>query len=265
MSEGINLNRNAFMALLRCSVLICMCAAACVASTQETCAPPESMKARFTGKPDPAALNDLGVWFGEHENYSCAAEAFATSLQMDPKQKDMPHIAFMFGASLFYAGNGKDAIPALQAAEQYGYNEMKLHLILAKAEDNAQARHDAEEEWRAALDIDPDYSYALDNLSDDLLADHDNRGVIELLDKPRVLPQRTVHQALNLGTAYELDGKREDAERVLRDALNTYPEAVEVASRLVDVLTKSGKKAEAEAVLRIMKERQAGTAEAKDQ
>ena len=73
------------------------------------------MKARFSGKPDPAALNDLGVWFGEHNNYTCAAEAFATSLQMDPKQKDMPHVAFMFGASLYYAGDIKEAIAALQA------------------------------------------------------------------------------------------------------------------------------------------------------
>src|ERR1700761_2842411 len=53
------------------------------ASAQTNCAPPESMKARFTGKPDPAALNDLGAWFGEHNDFTCAAEAFATSLQMD--------------------------------------------------------------------------------------------------------------------------------------------------------------------------------------
>jgi tetratricopeptide (TPR) repeat protein len=263
MIAGIN--RKAYVVSLRFTALILMCAVTGYSAwSQAACTPPESMKARFTGKPDPTALNDLGSWFGEHENYSCAAEAFATSLQMDPKQKDMPHIAFMFGASLFYAGDGKEAIPALQAAEQYGYNEMKLHLILAKAQDNAQARQDAEAEWRAALDIDPDYSYALDSLSDDLLADHDNRGVIELLDKPRVVPQRTVHQALNLGTAYELDGKRDDAERVLHDALNTYPDAVELASRLADVLTKGGKEAEAEAVLQIAKERQAGAAQAKD-
>ena len=222
------------------------------------------MKARFTAKPDPTALNDLGMWFGEHDNYSCAAEAFATSLQMDPKQKDMPHIAFMFGASLFYAGDGKEAIPALQAAEQYGYNELKLHLILAKAQDNARARPDAEAEWRAALDIDPEYSYALDNLSDDLLADQDNRATIELLEQPRLIPQRTAHQAMNLGTAYDREGRRVDVERVLRDALNTYPDDVELASRLADVLNQSGKKAEAETVLRIMKERQSSAAEGKN-
>jgi tetratricopeptide (TPR) repeat protein len=265
MSPGINRNRSACVSSLRFSALFCVCAiAACPAWTQEPCAPPDSMKARFSGKADPTALNDLGAWFGEHDNYTCAAEAFATSLQMDPKQKDMPHVAFMFGASLYYAGDAKEAIPALQASEQSGYNEIKLHLLLARAQDDAHARPEAETEWRSALDIDPEYSYALDNLSDDLLADHDGKGAIELLDKPRLVPQRTVHQAMNLGTAYTLEGKREDAERILRDALNTYPDAVELASQLADVLTQSGKKAEAEAVLRIVKERKGGTAEAKD-
>jgi tetratricopeptide (TPR) repeat protein len=236
------------------------------ASAQTNCAPPESMKARFTGKPDPAALNDLGAWFGEHNDFTCAAEAFATSLQMDPKQKEMPHVAFMFGASLYYSGDVKEAISALQVSEQAGYNEIKLHLLLARALDDSHAMTDAEAEWRAALDIDPEYSYALDILSDDLLADNNNRGVIELLETPRRVPQRTVHQAMNLGKAYTLDGKLPDAERTLRDALNTYPDSVELADQLAQVLTQSGKKVEAEAVLRVVKERQAqaGTAEQKD-
>ncbi|WP_348260587.1 tetratricopeptide repeat protein [Telmatobacter sp. DSM 110680] len=265
MRTGINGSRHARVSSLRFSVLIFAWGVAAFAGgAQEPCAPPDSMKARFAGKPDPTALNDLGAWFGEHDNYTCAAEAFATSLQMDPKQKDMPHVAFMFGASLYYAGDAKEAIPALQAAEQSGYNEIKLHLLLARAQDDAHARPEAETEWRSALDIDPEYSYALDALSDDLIADHDSKGTIELLDKPRLVPQRTVHQAMNLGTAYVLEGKREDAERILRDALNTYPDAVELASQLADVLTQSGRKAEAEAVLRIIKERKTGTAEAKD-
>lgn len=233
----------------------------CAARAQSECAPPESMKARFAGTPDVSALNDLGAWFGEQKNYSCAAQIFATSLQMDPKQKEMPHVAFMFGASLYYSGNTKEAITALQVAEQSGYNELKLHLLLARALDDTHATQDAEVEWRAALDIDPEYSYALDSLSDDLLASNNNQGVIELLDAPRVVPQRTVQQAMNLGKAYALDGKLPDAERILRDALNTYPDSDQLANQLAQVLTRSGKNAEAEAVLQIMNQRHAGRSE----
>ncbi len=231
------------------------------AVAQSDCAPPESMKAKFAGTPDVSALNDLGAWFGEQKNYTCAAQVFATSLQMDPRQKDMPHVAFMFGATLYYAGDIKEAIAALKEAEKFGYRELKLHLILARALDDTHATPDAEGEWRAALDIDPEYTYALDNLSDDQLADHNNVGVIGLLDKPRLAPEWNVHQAMNLGKAYALEGKLQDAERILRDALNTYPDEVPLATQLADVLTQSGKKAEAEAVLRIVNARHAGGSE----
>jgi thioredoxin-like negative regulator of GroEL len=66
---------------------------------------------------------------------------------------------------------------------------------------------------------------------------------------------------MNLGKAYALDGKLPDAERVLRDALNTYPDSVELANQLAEVLTQAGKTAEAEAVLRIESQRHAGKAE----
>jgi len=228
---------------------------------QSDCTPPESMKAKFAGTPDVSALNDLGAWFGEQKNYSCAAQVFATSLQMDPRQKDMPHVAFMFGASLYHVGDTQEAIRALREAEKFGYRGLKLHVILAQALDDTHARPDAEAEWRAALEIDPEYTDALDSLSDDLLADHNNKDVIELLDKPRVVPQWTARQAMNLGKAYALEGKLQDAERILRDALNTYPDADQLAAQLAEVLTQSGKKAEAEAVLRIVNARHAGASQ----
>ena len=95
---------------------------------QAPCTPPESMKAELQGKPNAAALNDLGVWFGEQKQYDCATSAFATSLQEDPDQKDVAHVAFMLGVSLDFTGDTKEAIGALQEAEQLGYNDIKLHV-----------------------------------------------------------------------------------------------------------------------------------------
>jgi Tfp pilus assembly protein PilF len=213
------------------------------------------MKARFTGKPDAGVLNDLGVWFGEQKNYSCSADAFATSLQMDPHQKDMPHIAFMFGASLYLAGDTKEAIPALQEAEKFGYRDIKLHLLLAEALDSTHATSDAEAEWRAAIEIDPEYSDALDKLSNDLIADSNYKGVIELLDARRLEPQRTVQQCENLGLAYDREGKLDESKRVLRDGLNTYPDSLALAKQLADILNRAGEKAEASEVLQVARAR----------
>lgn len=227
----------------------------------QSCAPPESMKARFAGKPDVEALNDLGVWFGEQKNYSCAADAFASSLQMDPHQKDFAHITFMFGASLYLTGDVKEAIPALQEAERFGYHDIKLHLLLAQALDATQAKTDAEMEWRAALEIDPENTDVLDSLSNDLTAQSNYVEVIKVLDTPRLVPQRTPQQAMNLGLAYARTGKPSEAARVLYDAVNTYPDSMPLAEQLAGVLRQLGKKDEAETVLEVARMRQTGNAE----
>jgi tetratricopeptide (TPR) repeat protein len=234
--------------------------AACVsASPQAPCTPPESMKAKFTGTPNPDALNDLGVWFAEQKNYNCAADAFATSLQLDPKQKDMPHIAFMFGGSLYLAGDTKEAIAALREAEKFGYRDIKLHQLLAEALDSTNATANAEAEWRAALEIDSENVNALDSLSNDLIADTDYQGVITLLDTPRLKSQWSVQQCINLGVAYARKGNLAEASSVLRDGVNTYPDALPLAEKLADVLTQMGKKDEAAQVLAIAHQHQAAS------
>ena len=241
--------------------LVALSVVACHARAQTPCTPPDSMKAKFAGTPAAGPLNELGVWFGEQKNYSCAANAFATSLQIDAKQKDMPHVAFMLGASLYLAGDIKEAIAAMQEAEKFGYNDIKLHLVLAEALDSMHASASAEGEWRAALEIDPEYSDALDKLSDDLIADNNYLGVIELLDTPRMGPLRTVEQCINLDMAYAKQGKLGDAARVLRDGVNTYPDSLPLAEKLADVLTQMGKRAEAAKVLEIAHARHAGASE----
>jgi len=232
----------------------------CIAAAQTACAPPESMKAKFAGTPDIAALNELGVWFADQKNYSCATNAFATSLQMDPKQKDMPHVAFMLGASLYLTGDIKEAIAAMQEAEKFGYRDIKLHLLLAEAFDSTHATPDAETEWRAALEIDPEYSDALNQLSSDLIADSNFQGVIDLLDTPRLAPQRTVQQCINLALAYAREGKLPESARVLRDGVNTYPDSLPLAEKLADVLTQLGEREEASKVLEVAHAHLAGNA-----
>ena len=246
---------------IKLGLLIALLVAVCApAFAQAPCTPPESMKAKFTGTPNPDALNELGVWFGEQKNYNCAADAFATSLQLDPKQKDMPHIAFMFGGSLYLAGETKEAIAALREAEKFGYRDIKLHLLLAEALDSTNATADAEAEWRAALEIDPENANALDSLSNDLIADADDQGVITLLDTARLKPLWSVQQCTNLGLAYAHKGNLAEASNVLRDGVNTYPDALTLAEQLADVLTQMGKKDEAAQVLAVAHQRQSGRA-----
>jgi tetratricopeptide (TPR) repeat protein len=226
-------------------------AGAATFAAQSPCTPPEDMKPRLQGKPTVEALNDLGVWFGEHKQFDCAANVFATSLQTDPNQKDAPHVAFEFGVSLELSGDTKEAIPAMQEAEQLGYRDLKLHVILAQALDATHAAKDAEAEWRQALDFDPEFSAALDALSSDLLADKDFAGVIAVLEVPRLLGQRTPQQCLNLAAAYAGTDKPEEAARVLRDGLNTSADSLAIANQLAATLVQLHRRDEALALLEL--------------
>jgi Flp pilus assembly protein TadD len=232
---------------------------------QASCAPPDAMKAKLKDNPSAAAYTDLGVWYADQKQYSCAADAFATSLQMDPNQKGAGHVAFMFGVSLYFSGNTKDAITALQEAEQVGYNSLELHVVFAGALQTSHSTREAEEEWRAALAFDPESTTALDALSNDLIQDNDFAGTIALLDVPRLLGQRSPQQSLNLGAAYAAMGKLEEAASVLRDGLNTTPDSLALADRLSRILVRLNRRAEAAALLQVTVEEHpddAGTHEA---
>jgi Flp pilus assembly protein TadD len=226
-----------------------------VAAGAQTCTPPDEMKAKLGDKPTAAVLNDLGVWFASHEQYACAANAFGSSLQADAAQPDLPHVVFEFGASLYLSGDTKEAIPSLQEAEKLGYRDGKIHVILATALDSTHAGAEAEAEWRKALEFDPDNAAALDALSSDLLADGDYKGVIELLERPRLAAWRSAQQTINLGAAYVKTAKPEDAVRVLQDGLNTNPDSFEVAQQLASVLVDLNRKDEAAMVLQLAQAR----------
>jgi Flp pilus assembly protein TadD len=228
-------------------------AAASVAA--QDCKPPDEMKSKLKDKPTASVFNDLGVWFAGHEQYSCAADAFGSSLQTDAAQPDLPHVVFEFGASLYLSGDTKEAIPSLQEAEKLGYRDGKIDVILATALDSTHATAEAEAEWRKALEFDPDNTAALDALSSDLLADGDFKGVIDLFDRPRLAALRSPQQAMNLGTAYAKTGKLDDAHRVLEDGFNTNPDSFEVAQQLAGVLAQLDRKDEAAMVIQLAQAR----------
>ena len=231
------------------------CCAISAAASEPDCTPPEEFKAKLHGKPNADVLNDLGVWFADHEKYACAADAFGSSLQTDAAQRGLPHVVFEFGASLYLSGNTKEAIPSLREAERLGYRDEKLHMILAAALDSSRAVAEAEAEWRKALGFDPENTSALEALSSDLLTQGDYQATIELLDTPRLAAQRSAQQAMNLGTAYAKAGKLDEARRVLADGLNTNPDSFEVAQQLAGVLTQLDRRDEAAMVMHLAESR----------
>jgi Flp pilus assembly protein TadD len=243
-------NKTALLGSAFVAVLFCF-ALPVISQSSASCVPPDEIKPKLQGTPTVDVYNDLGVLFAKQEKYNCAADAFGSSLQLDMNQPNVKKVIFMFGVSLFYTGETKDAIASLQQAEQFGYREIKIHLILAAALDSIHSTAEAEKEWRATLDMDPEYTQALDALSDDLIGTGDYPGVIDLLERPRLLGQRTPKQSMNLGLAYVKSDKLDEAVRVLRDGLNTTPHSIELANQLAGVLRQLGRNEEADTVVKL--------------
>lgn len=225
-----------------------ICFGAASGAMAQHCTAPAALRSKLSHGVEPAVLNELGVWFAEHKQFECAAQAFGTSLQNDSAQQDLPHVAFMFGASLYYSGDTKEAAPSLQEAERLGYRDIKLHLLLAAALDQLDARTDAEAEWRQALEFEPESTAALDALSADLLINHKYQDTIDLLVQPRIQPQRSIEQFVRLGFAYVNLKRYDEAVSVLQDGFNTYPASSEIADLLASVLVELHRPAEADRV-----------------
>lgn len=232
------------------------------ASAQGDCAPPEELRQKIAAQPTTDDLNTFGVWFADHEKFNCAVEAFATSLEKNQEQKDFRHVIFMLGASLYYEGNTKEAAEALKEAERVGYRDKKLYLLLASALD---AQHDvptAEEEWKKALNFDPDSPTVIDALSTDMIAAGQYQDVAQLLQSRRLAPLRSEQAFQNLGLALVELGKFDDAAQVLEDGLNTYPDSIHIPRQLAAVLTRLHRDDEAAAITRLADEQHPATSTA---
>src|SRR5579872_82265 len=228
-------------------------------SWAEPCRAPESMRQRLEDHPTAETFADLGIWFGEHQKYACAADAFGSSLSLEPKSAN---VAFMFGASLYLSGNAEEAIAPLRVSEDLEPLNKKLHPVLAAALDDLQQTKKAEEEWRIALRLDPDLSTALDGLSRDLILDSDYAGTIALLANPIIRGQRTAVQSMNLGLAYARTNRYDEAVETLRDGFNTSPDSLTIATELAHILLQLERLDEANTVVDLALALDPGDAEA---
>ncbi len=211
-----------------------------------SCTTPVSMKASLEGQPTAEKFARLGEWFGGQKKFECAAEAFASAVKLRP---DSASLTYMWGLSLYSAGQIDEAISPLRQAARLDPQDVRPHLVLGGALDQINQTANAEGEWRAALAIDPGSATALDGLSRDLLNDKEYAATIALLGQSSHPEQRTAMQNLNLGMAYAKTLQLSEAASVLRAGLDAAPNSMPLANELALVLMLLGKSEEADTVL----------------
>jgi tetratricopeptide (TPR) repeat protein len=215
--------------------------AACAAAWGERCTPPASfVKAELSA----ISYASLGNWYGQHEQIACAAQAFAQAVRLEPTSAIY---AYLWGMSLYSAGDDEEAVASLLQAEKLDPSDIRTHLALGAALEHMKMG--AKEQWRAALDLDANNTQAAENLSQDLIAEKDYAGVVALLDKPARSSVRSPLESLNLGLSLAAIGRTMDAARVLGEGLKADPDSLPIAREQALVLMLLNRNQEACALL----------------
>lgn len=200
-----------------------------ISSAWSACPTPKEFAARLSSQPNPDTYADLGVWFSDHQQYTCAATAYRTGLNLQPESAKLN---YLLGVALVAGGDAADAIKPLQESVRLAPALPKPHLVLADALEQLQRKDEARAEWAAALKIDPHSVVALDGLSKNLLEQGDYRSVI------RLTGTNPHDQALilDLAMAYEKGEMNDRAEELLRKALQANPASEKLTGALVTFL-----------------------------
>jgi len=182
----------------------------CHGQTHAACTGPAPLAAKMHARPSVENAVALGGWFATHKRFDCAAETFRVSLKANPESAQLHYLV---GLALIGGGHPAEALPELQQSEQLDPDVLKPHLMLGHLYNQSGEISKAQQEWTAALKIDPHAEMALGGLSDDLLS---------------------INLAKALGVLNHLD----EAKAVLAEGLKLAPDSVPLASAMTVVLVK---------------------------
>ena len=208
------------------------------ASAHAACNGSAALVAKLKAHPSTDNAVVLGSWYASHKQFGCAVETFRAALTNDPKSAQLHYLD---GLALLALRRAPDAQSEIEQSALLEPRVIKPHLLLASIYQDQGKQQAAEEQWHLALGIDPASEPALEGLSAALLERKDYPNTIMLLrDAPR-----TERLAINLSRAFGQLVYLNDAERVLKEALQLHPESIELTKALTVVLVRMNRKAEA--------------------
>src|SRR5436305_549869 len=148
-------------------IKVCLLLAGAVPWAHAACVGSPALEAQHRAHPTADTYASLGNWFGEHQQYKCAVDAFHEALKLEPGSAEF---SYLLGLTLYSSGDAVNAIDALQKSIELRPEVLRPHLILVAALETVQQGGAARKEWAAALQIDSRSTVALDGLSNSLLS-----------------------------------------------------------------------------------------------
>lgn len=222
-------------------VVLCVSLAAGSLAWAECTATP-ALETRVHDNPDAGAYADLGTWFAQQQQFDCANQAFREAVKLDPTSAKLN---YFLGLSLFSSHQAEAAIAPLKQSIQSDAKAIQPRILLATVLTGLGRKDDAEVQWKAALQIDPASTDALDGLAT-LLTDGGSPMVAVELLKPA---KRDEDLNIDLARAYGQAGMLDEAEATVKDALAADPSSLRLTNALATVYVNQHRYQDAAAVL----------------
>lgn len=211
------------------------------AQTQKpACHGPQTLETRLKTHPDVSGWIDLGNYYGEHQQYACAAAAFRSALHLNPRSAQLN---YLFGLALYENKQCDRAIPPFRISAQADPSQLHTRLLLGTCLAGMNQLPEAEEQWRAALRIDPTSDMARHGLSHALIGQRKYGDEIDYLHDAQLDDSLAVDLAIALGYT----GRVNDAIAVITKAMQTSDNVL-LSSSLVTLYVKANRNDEAEKV-----------------
>jgi Flp pilus assembly protein TadD len=211
-------------------------------SPASVCKGPPELESKLQAQPNVVSYTELGTWFGEHQQFDCANDAFRSALKLDP---DSAKLNYFLGLSLYSSGQPKDAVATLRKSIGLDAKALLPKLLLASILHETGEKSEAEAQWKAALAIDPASKEALDGLSNSMIESGDFQAAIGLLRDVK----RDEDLNIDLALAYGQAGMLEDSATTLREALAANPASLRLINALVTVYVHQHRYQDAAALL----------------
>ena len=199
-----------------------------LAQKPAACQGPQALEAKMQTQHDERSYIELGDWFGDHHQFSCAEQVYGSGLK---RYAQSAPLNYLMGLALYSEGRFEAALEPLLLSVKLDGKEIKSYLLLGEALSRLGRLPDAAQAWQAALAIDSHSKIALDGMAKVLIDIRAYDEVIALLSQEP--PDENL--SLDLGVALGGAGQLDEAARVLSDAIKKYSDSARLVDALVTV------------------------------
>ena len=219
-------------------IALCCCGYVLAQSQDSSCKGPADLERTIATHPSAAVYDELGAYFGQQGQLSCAISAFRSALHLAPQSWEAH---YDLAIALLQHDDAEQAQRELRAAAALKPGTPQIQLALGVALNQSNHFDAAIDAFETVLKVNPKSIPALDGLSKALIAEKRYSAAIYALKNA---PPDEVLQ-LNLAIAYSKNGNINGAVETLSTIVKDHPDYAQAHVNLAVIYVQQSRYGEA--------------------